>query len=63
LDLLWTEDEGFVLSSYLYKRMSMQREVFNEDLNNTNHTKKCVDFREGLTWSPLPNGGDPRLIW
>jgi hypothetical protein len=63
LDLLWTEDEGFILSSQLYERMSVQREVFNEDLNNSNHTKKCADFREGLAWSPLPNGGDPQLIW
>jgi hypothetical protein len=62
LDLLWTEDEGFILSCKLYERMNMQREVFNEDPNNTNRTKKCVDFREGLTWSPLPNGGNPHLI-
>jgi hypothetical protein len=31
----------------------MQREVFNEDLNNSNYTKKCTDFRGGLAWSPL----------
>jgi hypothetical protein len=59
LDLLWTEDEGFILSSQLYERMSSQREVFNEDPNNCNHTKKCANFREGLAWSPLLNGEDP----
>jgi hypothetical protein len=42
--------------------MSAQREVFNEDPNYSNRTKKCVDFREGLAWSPLPNGRDPRLV-
>jgi hypothetical protein len=52
----WNKDKRFVLSSKLYKRMSMQREVFHEDLNNANHTKKSMDFREGLAWSPLPNG-------
>jgi hypothetical protein len=43
--------------------MSTQREVFNKDLNNSNRTKKGVDFGEVLAWSPLPNGRDPRLIW
>jgi hypothetical protein len=38
------------------------REVFNEDPDNSNHIKKCTDFREGLTWSPLPNGRNPRLV-
>jgi hypothetical protein len=59
LDLLWTEDKGFVLSSELYRRMSTQRDIFNGDLNNSNCTKKCADFREGLAWSSLPNGRDP----
>jgi hypothetical protein len=43
--------------------MSVQREVFDDDPNNSNCTKKYADFREGLAWSPLPNGGDPQLIW
>jgi hypothetical protein len=43
--------------------MSMQREVFNEDPDNSNHTKKYMDFREGLAWFPLPKGKDPQLIW
>jgi hypothetical protein len=43
--------------------MNAQREVFNEDPDNSNHTKKCADFREGLAWSLRPNGGDPQLNW
>jgi hypothetical protein len=39
--------------------MSVQREVFDEDPNYSNYTKKCMDFREGLAWFPLKNGGDP----
>jgi hypothetical protein len=36
----------------------MQREVYNEDPDYSNYTKKCADLREGLAWSPLPNGGN-----
>jgi hypothetical protein len=59
LDLLWTEEGGFILSYELYERMNVQRELFNEDPNHSNYTKKCMDFRDGLAWSPLSNGRDP----
>jgi hypothetical protein len=55
--------KGSPLCVNSYERMSAQREVFNEDPNNSNHTKTCVDFREKLAWSPLLNSRDPQLVW